>query len=222
MAEGKKSIVVYAEWHELFDSLEDEEAGRLIKHFFKYVNDLNPVADRATELLFIQIKQTLKRDLEKWDKTIEKRREAGRASADARKSTRVENEATKSTHVKSVESNSTKSTVSVNVNDSVNVNENVIKKERLLPPPPPIDEVIAYFKENGYSEQSARKAFDYYQASVTETKRHWSDGKGNPIKNWKMKMQSVWFKDENKEPEKTGNESRNNQQGNLRYASPIL
>ena len=96
------------------------------------------------------------------------------------------------------------------------------KSENSIPPPPPIDEVIAYFKENGYSEQSARKAFDYYHASVTETKRHWSDGKGNPIKNWKMKMQSVWFKDENKEPEKTGNESRNNQQGNLRFASPIL
>ena len=102
------------------------------------------------------------------------------------------------------------------------VKETKVKKESSISPPPPIDEVIAYFKENGYSEQSARKAFDYYHASVTETKRHWSDGKGNPIKNWKMKMQSVWFKDENKEPEKTGNESRNNQQGNLRFASPIL
>jgi len=71
-------------------------------------------------------------------------------------------------------------------------------REKVVPPPPPIDEVIAYFKERGYTEASARKAFDYYQASVTETKRHWSDGKGQPVRNWKMKMQSVWFKDENR------------------------
>lgn len=98
-----------------------------------------------------------------------------------------------------------------------------VKKERSIPPPPPsIDEVIAYFKENKYTEQSAIKAFGYYQASVTETKKHWSDGKGNPIKNWKMKMQSVWFKDENKETEKPAFEDRNNQRGNIRFASPIL
>jgi hypothetical protein len=71
-------------------------------------------------------------------------------------------------------------------------------REKVVPPPPPIDEVIAYFKEKGYTETSARKAFDYYNASVTETKRHWSDGKGQPVRNWKMKMQSVWFKDENR------------------------
>jgi hypothetical protein len=71
-------------------------------------------------------------------------------------------------------------------------------KKGVTAPPPLVEDVIAYFKENGYTEASARKAFDYYEASVTETKRHWSDGKGTPIKNWKMKMQSVWFKDEHK------------------------
>ena len=76
--------------------------------------------------------------------------------------------------------------------------ETKVNREKVVPPPPPIDEVIAYFKEKGYTEASARKAFDYYNASVTETKRHWSDGKGQPVRNWKMKMQSVWFKDENR------------------------
>jgi hypothetical protein len=76
--------------------------------------------------------------------------------------------------------------------------------KKSVPPPPTIDEVIAYFKEKGYTEASARKAYDYYQASVTETKRHWSDGKGQPVRNWKMKMQSVWFKDENKYIEQSG------------------
>jgi hypothetical protein len=92
------------------------------------------------------------------------------------------------------------------VNPYTKVNNNKPKetKEKSVPPPPTIDEVIAYFKENGYTEASARKAYDYYQASVTETKRHWSDGKGQPVRNWKMKMQSVWFKDENKYIEQSG------------------
>jgi hypothetical protein len=84
-----------------------------------------------------------------------------------------------------------------------------------VPPPPTIDEVIAYFKEKGYTEASARKAYDYYQASVTETKRHWSDGKGQPVRNWKMKMQSVWFKDEHKHVEKP-------KEPKFTYNSPIL
>jgi len=78
MAEDKKSIIVYADWITKFEALTDDEAGRLIKHFFRYVNDLNPVAqDRITELSFIDIQQTLKRDLVKWEKRAERSRENG-------------------------------------------------------------------------------------------------------------------------------------------------
>ena len=66
MAEGKKKVIVYADWINQFKDLTDEEAGKLIKHFFEYINDLNPVSDRLIELLFNPIKATLKRDLESW------------------------------------------------------------------------------------------------------------------------------------------------------------
>lgn len=79
MAENKKSIIVYADWIELFESLTDDEAGRLIKHFFRYVNDLNPSPpDRITELSFIPIKQSLKRDLDKWEGRLSERSLNGR------------------------------------------------------------------------------------------------------------------------------------------------
>ena len=79
MAEDKKSIIVYSDWMKKFEALTDEEAGRLIKHFFRYVNDLNPVApDRITELSFIDIEQSLKRDLKKWEKRAERSRENGK------------------------------------------------------------------------------------------------------------------------------------------------
>lgn len=58
--------------------------------------------------------------------------------------------------------------------------------------PPTLSEVVDYFLQNEYSEESARKAFDYYEAG------DWYDSKNNKVKRWKQKMQAVWFKDENK------------------------
>ena len=79
MAEGKNKIIVYKDWIKKFEALKDVEAGKLIKHFFRYVNDLNPVApDRITELSFIDIEQTLKRDLKKWESFVEKQSENGK------------------------------------------------------------------------------------------------------------------------------------------------
>ena len=78
MAEDKKKVIVYADWITKFEALEDAEAGKLIKHFFRYINDLNPkYPDRITEISFIDIQNTLKRDLIKWEKRAEKSRENG-------------------------------------------------------------------------------------------------------------------------------------------------
>lgn len=76
MAKDKKSILVYVDWISIFDELSDEEAGKLVKHLFRYVNDKNPEApDRLTKLLFEPIKQTLKRDLVNYQDTCNKNRE---------------------------------------------------------------------------------------------------------------------------------------------------
>ena len=72
MAKDKKSVIVYVDWIATFNKLEDDEAGRLIKHFFSYVNDLNPTSDRLTELLFEPIKQQLKRDLKVYEQTCQR------------------------------------------------------------------------------------------------------------------------------------------------------
>ena len=78
MAKDKKSIIVYADWQEQFDSLTDAEAGKLIKHFFAYVNDENPTSDRLTELMFIPLKKALKRDLRKYESYIDKQKSNGK------------------------------------------------------------------------------------------------------------------------------------------------
>ena len=64
------------------------------------------------------------------------------------------------------------------------------KRKRVVFVPPTINEVISYFKSKGYSEPSAKKAFEYYETA------NWHDSTGKKVKNWKQKMIAVWFKDE--------------------------
>lgn len=64
------------------------------------------------------------------------------------------------------------------------------KKEVFLKPTQ--SEVETYFIENGYTKESGTKAFTYYETG------NWKDSQGKQVKNWKQKMQSVWFKPENK------------------------
>jgi hypothetical protein len=79
-----------------------------------------------------------------------------------------------------------------NENENEIVNEDKKKRRRTPFKAPLIEEVIQYFDDNGYEKGAAEKAFKYYDVA------NWFDSKGNPILNWKQKMQAVWFKEENK------------------------
>ena len=116
MAKDKKSFIAYCEWIETFDELSDEDAGKLIKHIFRYVNDKDPQTDdKLTKMCFIPIKQSLKRDLMKYDKYILKQKENG-AKGGRPKITQITQPLIE------------KPKKADNVNDSVNVNvsDNVI------------------------------------------------------------------------------------------------
>jgi hypothetical protein len=128
MAENKKGFILYADQRGTFTKLSDEQAGKLVKHIFAYVNDEDPESDFITELAFESIKQKLKRDLAKWEATRGKRSAAGLKSAEVKRNKRQQ-ELTNSTSVKSVQQAPTKSTVNVNVNDNVNDNVNVNVKD---------------------------------------------------------------------------------------------
>jgi len=109
MAENKKSFIAYADWKETFEALDDEKAGELIKHIFAYVNDENPISqDMLINAVFASIRQTLKRDLKKWEKQYNQRVEAGKKSAQVRKRNSTV-----------VNGRSVSSTVSVSVSDNI-------------------------------------------------------------------------------------------------------
>ncbi len=186
MATDKKSFILYCDQKGVWDKLDNEQAGRLIKHVIAYVNDDNPVApDFITELAFEPIKAVLKRDLKKWETQQEQRKKAGKKSAEVRKR-----------NATSVNERSIPSTVNGSVNGSVSGNVSVSSKDDGKAPPP-LEEVILYFDENGYTKDSATKMFEYYEESRKPRGRVWKDGRGNTVKNWKQKARSVWFKTDN-------------------------
>lgn len=119
MAVGKKNVIVYTDWISTFELLSDDEAGKLIKHFFRYVNDQDPQPpDRLIEILFEPIKTTLKRDLNKWELRAERARENGKGGGRPK----TENNPEQPTRLFLDEKKPV--SVSVSVSDSVSVKEN--------------------------------------------------------------------------------------------------
>lgn len=89
--------------------------------------------------------------------------------------------------------------------------ECIVEKKSKIPT---LQQVKDYFKEKGYSQESAVKAFNYYEAAREPNDKHWKDGKGNLIKSWKQKMIGVWFKPENKALKSTTTQTLHDIYGN--------
>jgi len=58
---------------------------------------------------------------------------------------------------------------------------------------PTLDQVKEFIRNSNY-DVDAKLIFDYYD------ELNWHDSKGNPVKNWKNKIRTVWFKPERKKP----------------------
>jgi len=129
MAENKKGFILYADQQEVFKALTDEQAGKLIKHILDYVNDESPISDDPIiNLVFIPIKQQLKRDLEKWEKRAEKSRENGKKGGRPKGLKEEPKEPTGFIENLTEPKKPVNDNVNVNVtvNDNVNDNVNVI------------------------------------------------------------------------------------------------
>jgi hypothetical protein len=123
--QGKKSFVLYTDQREVFDELSDEDAGKLIKHIFAYVNDEDPITeDKLLKVAFLPIKTQLKRDLKIWDEKKSQRAEAGKKGGLAKSSNAKKSLANPS--------NATNDVANLPVNVNVNDNVNDINKDSLI------------------------------------------------------------------------------------------
>ena len=207
MADDKKAVLFYCDLIHTIEKLilkdrinKTNNAGELFYHYAQYINDLNPTPiNDIVDLAFEPIKQTLKRDLKKWVNIKIKRSEAGKSGGinSGKSRSKKQNEANEANASKTKQNEANEAvSVSVSVSDSVSVSK---KNTKVFIAPTPED-VIKYFKANGYDENLASRAFKYYDTA------NWKDSKGKQVKNWKQKMQGVWFKEENKTKQTSLNE----------------
>lgn len=74
----KKSFLLYCDLKHTIDKLPDETAGKLLKLILDYANgDFNEPTDLLLQVVFEPIKQSLIRDLEKYDAKVIRNRENG-------------------------------------------------------------------------------------------------------------------------------------------------
>jgi hypothetical protein len=160
MAKEKKSFILYADQQGVFNQLPDEIAGRLIKHIFAYVNDEQPVTDELIiNIAFEPIKQCLKRDLCRWKEYLDKQSVNGKKGGRPKKPN--ESEITQAFSDKPKKADS----VSVSVNDSVNVKRKVFKQ-------PTVEEL-----KKEFPALDANRFHDFY------TSKGWKVG-SEPMKDW--------------------------------------
>jgi hypothetical protein len=170
MAENKKSFLLYCDLIYTIEKLTDEQAGKLLKHTLKYVNDQNPnPEDILTEIAFEPIKQSLKRDLLKYEGIRIKNKE----SADKRWAHK--NNASASERIQTDTKNADSDSDSDSVSDSVN--ENKINKDIDFKKPS-LENCIEIFKTKtafnwteNYAVKSANTFYYFYES------KNWMVGK---------------------------------------------
>jgi len=192
----RKSFIIHNDSLGVLDELTDEQAGKLFKAIAAYQRETDLSLDMLTKIAFAPFRAQFERDSVKYDAVCDRNKNNGSKGGRPKKEetqTNPENPVgfletqTNPSEHKKADSNS----------DSVSKN----KSKRFIPPS--ISDVKEYFLEKGYTEQSAIKAFNYYEVA------NWVDSQGVKVKNWKQKMQGVWFKPENKaqstQPQKASN-----------------
>jgi len=87
MMGDKNSFLLYKNWGKSINKLSDEEAGKLIKSIFTYVQgrEKTEFDELATEMIFDIIVDSLERDLEKYKKTVKRNQENGKKGGRPRK-----------------------------------------------------------------------------------------------------------------------------------------
>ncbi len=82
----RKSFLVYFDWGDPFDRLDDEALGRLFRGVFNFAKsgELPEFDDPTLSIIFSFIKTTIERDKTSYEERCRKNSEAGKKSAEAK------------------------------------------------------------------------------------------------------------------------------------------
>ena len=195
----KKSFVLFNEYIKQFELLSREDQGDLIMLIFKYVNEIEfDISDYSDVVIiaFSFIKADIERNLKKYEKIVERRREAGLKGGAPKGN---QNAKTTKNNQKQAKTSKTSYNDNVNVNVNGNVNGNVNELHSMSNiccsssmktttttttttfTPPTAEEITEYCKAEGLQIDSAQLFIDYNEA------RNWQVGRGT-MKDWKANV----------------------------------
>ena len=193
----RDSFILYCEYQQHLKLLEPSEQGNLLMALFDYVGKgIEPDLDGMTSVAFSFIRSQIDRDCEKYKKTIEARKEAGRKGGLTKQSKANEANANIAKQNEANQANATfakqsEANQAVYVNDNVYVNDKKekesTKKKRFVPPT--LENVSGYCQEKGLSVD-AQRFIDFYES------KGWMVGK-NKMKDWKAACRN-WNRSEKK------------------------
>ena len=177
----KNSFVFYTDYINQIELLNMQQRGLLFTAVMYYVAGREPPElDGITSMAFSFIRNQLDKDIEKYNRTVEARREAGkkggRPPVKPKKANAFSEKQKKQTKAKKPD------------NDNVNDNDNVLKENTLSGvkekrfAPPTLENVIGYCREMGYS-MDAQRFIDFYAS------KGWMVGK-NKMKDWKAAVRN--------------------------------
>lgn len=195
MASDKKNnFILYKDFKSTIDLLTDEQAGKLIKAVFSYVNGrVEPnFNDGVVTIAFSILKTQLERDLVKY-KTIVERNQTNGKKGGRPKNNPNNNDKPKKPSGIIGNPNKPKKADSDSVSDSVSVSDNeIIKKSNIKKVfvPPTLDEIKTYCLERK-NNVNADKWLSFYES------KGWMVGK-NKMKDWKAAIRT-WEEDKPKE-----------------------
>lgn len=199
--EKKNSFVMYTDYQEQINLLNMEQRGMLLTAIMEYASSgTTPEVDGMVLMAFISIRKQMDRDNEKYQNTIEKRREAGKLGGRPPKANGFDEKAKKANGFSEKQTKAKKPDTD-NVNDTDNdiKKESIEKSSRFLPPTQ--QEVSEYCKERGYTID-AERFVDFYES------KGWLVGK-NKMKDWRAAVRN-WERSQRQESTTKGKNKFNN------------
>ncbi len=170
MAKDKKSFLLYCDLLEVAKELDDKSRGELFLYILEYVNDLNPEPpNQLIKMLFIPIKQALKRDLAKYESIRERNKSNSSKGGRPKKPKKPTG----------LSGNPKKPKKAVIDNDTVIDTVNDIDRNI-----PAYDDFLKYAasKKPKLNPDVLKLKYDSW------IENDWRDGNDKPIKNWKTKV----------------------------------
>jgi len=174
----KKSFILYIDSLSILGDLNTQQAGELFTAISNYHLNGETPTEFWLKIALTPFINQWERDLEKWERIAEIRKENGRKGGLSKSKQMLANASFDKQELANV-------AVNGNVNVNGNVTGKVTKEKKSIQKKfetPTLEEVQKWFVDQGSTAEQGAKAWQYY------TDGNWHDAKGQPVKNWRQKM----------------------------------